>query len=727
MALSINTNIASLNAQRNLGKTQGSLTKSLQRLSSGLRINSAKDDAAGLAISTRMASEIRGLDQAARNANDGISMAQTAEGALQESTNILQRVRELAIQSANSSNSAMDREALNDEVQSLLAEAQRISVGTEFNGKKLIDGSLTGARFHVGAYANQTITVNVGNAQNSSLGSYQITSGLTNVANVALEAGDLLINGTDVGASTSGSAESKAIAINGISDQTGVTATASTELTSTNALLRNQALQAGDLLINGVNIGAVAGSNNLVVQGESIANAVNAVSNQTGVQATHNQSTGALTLTSSSGKNIEIESTTGTAGATRLANASGLDVSVLTAATAATSTATFGDTTAGVLATNTITAQAGSSGDGTDFDDNIFTIEGVNFKFDSTHVGATGTQDASDNYIIKLDGTDTAAYTASQIHAAITAAKSSEGDFANITITALGGLTTVTITADVMTTSINTETAGTAVGAGNGITQSNTDGVGAAVGDTLNVGGVTYEFGYAGSTPSSGNPLVALASTDILLSGEFTAAVTAQYAAGNTNITAVDDDAGTTTLTSDPLGSGVANVTITEPISIGTAGAVDFTAAVGGTDGTDVGEIGLGILELNSASSFVITGNNPGRAGMAAAAVSQNSINNVDISTADGADDAISLLDGALSQIASSRGNLGAIQNRFESTISNLQNVSENISAARSRIMDADFAVETAALTKAQILQQAGVAMLAQANQLPQAVLSLLQ
>ena len=136
MAITINTNVTSLNAQRNLGKSQGSLANSMQRLSSGLRINSAKDDAAGLAISDRMTSQIRGLNQAARNANDGISLAQTAEGALQESTNILQRMRELAVQSANDTNSASDRASLNDEVTQLKAELDRIAETTEFNGQK---------------------------------------------------------------------------------------------------------------------------------------------------------------------------------------------------------------------------------------------------------------------------------------------------------------------------------------------------------------------------------------------------------------------------------------------------------------------------------------------------------------------------------------------------------------------------------------------------------------
>ena len=159
MSQTINTNLASLNAQRNLNSSQGSLATSLQRLSTGLRINSAKDDAAGLAISERFTAQIRGLNQAARNANDGISLAQTAEGALAEVTNNLQRIRELAIQSSNATNSQSDRDALQTEVSQLINEIQRVSEQTQFNGVNLLDGSFAAAQFQVGANAGETITI----------------------------------------------------------------------------------------------------------------------------------------------------------------------------------------------------------------------------------------------------------------------------------------------------------------------------------------------------------------------------------------------------------------------------------------------------------------------------------------------------------------------------------------------------------------------------------------
>jgi flagellin len=708
MALTINTNIAAMNAQRNLGKTQGMLNKSLQRLSSGLRINSASDDAAGLAISTRMSSQIRGLDQAARNANDGISMAQTSEGALQESTNILQRIRELAIQSANDSNSALDREALNDEVQSLLAEAQRISVTTEFNGKKLIDGSLTGAQFHVGAYANQTITVNVGNAQNSNLGSYQITSGLSNVTNVALSAGDLLINGTDVGASISGSAESKAVAINGITEQTGVSATASTEVTSANTLKRNQTLQAGDLIINGVNIGATAGSNNLVAQGQNIANAINAVANQTGVQASHNQSTGALTLTSSSGKNIDLTSINGDAGYSRLENASGLEVSASTEQAVSSYTIQNG---AAAVKTITLANAAAAVGD-------TITVGGQTFTYALA-------ADHANNVI--AHGAD-AAGSAAGLQAGLDY-RIADSTLKNITAATVGAVTTITSTAATIDTA-HTDTAATFATGANVTLGTTTTGAGLSDGNTLAVGGVTYEFLLNAGTVSTGNVAVVLGATDAATAANLEAAMDAQYTAGNTNVTAAVGGA-EVVLTSDLLGTpGNSTVDGTPTITGATADSVleDLTEGTGtAADGTGTALNGLGTLELNSATSFLIAGTNPGKAGMATAVVSQTSINSVDISSVTGANDAIALLDGAMSQISSIRGNLGAVQSRFESTIANLQSTSENISAARARVLDADFALETAALTKAQIMQQAGVAMLAQANTLPQTVLSLLQ
>lgn len=241
----INTNISSLNAQRNLNMSQNALAVSLQRLSSGLRINSAKDDAAGLAISQRFTAQINGLNQAARNASDGISLAQTAEGALGEITNNLQRIRELAVQSRNATNSTTDRAALQTEAAQLRDEIQRVAASTSFNGVKLIDGSFTNAAFQVGANVGETITISaLVNAQVAQLGTSSIAqvTGAAATAFTAITAGDLTINGTSVGAiavdtNAANRAASIAAAVNSVSATTNVYATvlSSTQVTLTNS------------------------------------------------------------------------------------------------------------------------------------------------------------------------------------------------------------------------------------------------------------------------------------------------------------------------------------------------------------------------------------------------------------------------------------------------------------------------------------------------------------
>ncbi|MGB4673900.1 MAG: flagellin, partial [Azovibrio sp.] len=219
MSTVINTNVASLNAQRNLSSTANSLNTSLQRLSSGLRINSAKDDAAGLAISERFTAQIRGLDQARRNANDGVSLAQVGEGALNEMGNILQRVRELAVQSANATNSASDRAVLNAEVTQLVAELDRFASTTEFNGTRLFDGSNSSLVYQVGANANQTITATTTDFRTSQYGTYQIGNASQSTA----------ASGTGTGTAITGAVVSSGgtVTINGAGGAATITTTAS--------------------------------------------------------------------------------------------------------------------------------------------------------------------------------------------------------------------------------------------------------------------------------------------------------------------------------------------------------------------------------------------------------------------------------------------------------------------------------------------------------------------
>lgn len=274
----INTNVMSLNAQRNLSQSNNDLATSIERLSTGLRINSAKDDAAGLAISERFTSQIRGLDQAVRNANDGISLAQTAEGALGEVANNLQRIRELSVQSSNATNSSSDRAALQAEVSQLLTEINRVADQTTFNGVNLLDGSFSGAVFQIGANAGENITVSsLADANTAALGS--VSQATASVA------------------------------------ASGLTGFAS-------------GIAAGGVTVNGVDIGAIAGAGSAAERAGQLVDAINEVSSQTNVGASYDSATGQITLTGS--QDIIIAGTENDATTAGWANA--------TVATAATST-----------------------------------------------------------------------------------------------------------------------------------------------------------------------------------------------------------------------------------------------------------------------------------------------------------------------------------------------------------------------------------------------------
>ncbi len=505
MAQVINTNVLSLNAQRNLSTSGSQLATALQRLSSGLRINSAKDDAAGLAISNRFTTQINGLNVAARNANDGISLSQTAESALGELTNNLQRIRELAVQSANSTNSASDRAALDLEVQQRLAEIDRIATQTSFNGQKVLDGTFGTATFQVGANAGETISINLSQGVKAS-----------QIGQIA-------------------------------------TATSTTEV-STGALSGTATIQVGSgsaVTIGISKAGTAAGQN--AGSAYSKAEAINAAS--------------VPGLTVSATNNIELTAaaTTGTAvGDTYSLRINGQDIF-----------AAYDQNANGVLTAQQI-------------------ADGINGQSSTTGVTAT------------LSGT-------------------------NLRLTASDGRDII----------VGQDLGGAAGG-----------GLSDGAGGSSTVNGVVYRDGTVGT---------------------------------------------------------VANAT---------ANSTDATAVNGGT------------LTFSATQNIVLTGDGLAY-GFAAAnntiALDTTTLSSVNVTTVTSANDAIQRIDAALTSVSSLRSTFGAIQNRFESTIANLQAVSENLSASRSRILDTDFAAETANLTRAQILQQAGTAILAQANAVPQNVLTLLR
>lgn len=628
MALTINTNVASLNAQRNLGKSQNALSRSMERLSSGLRINSAKDDAAGLAISDRMTSQIRGLNQAARNANDGISMAQTAEGALSESTNILQRMRELAIQSANDTNSSSDRASLQAEVNQLQQEMTRIAETTTFNERNILDGSLSDAQFQVGASANETISFSISSAKAAALGDNALktsnpvgieaatTRGADTTTGNNVEIQELTIvgqRGTEVvKIEPNYTANRVAELVNIASQTTGVSADARTSLTISH------------LAVDGTVSFELQGINNLPIPISAsitttdlgpLAKAINTQLGSTGISASLSSDKESITLTQSGGYDVKISS------------------------------------------------YSHSAPDG---------------ELQSLRV--TGSEGVGTNLVESANTEAPASFTLSNL-----------SDAGSVSMDVIG-------------------TTGTSAGVSATITDvNNLSDLVSAINAVTAATGVTAEF-----TDPSGKDKSSITLTDI-------AAGTALSVAN------LDTTAATTTI---DVASGDAATLSVAQISEGGTAVVAITAAGAAGDSTVVG----GEVSFSSSETYNVSSSAANTAGSIFSGVSDsinastlNSVDTIDISSVEGATRAIQIVDGAIGQIDSLRGNLGAIQNRFESTISNLENVSENLSAARSRILDADIAMETSAMTKNNILQQAGVSILSQANQTPQLALQLLQ
>jgi flagellin len=478
MALTVNTNVLSLNAQRNLSNSEGALGQALERLSSGLRINSAKDDAAGLAIAERLTTQIRGLNQAVRNANDGISLSQTTEGALNEVVSNLQRIRELAVQSANGTNSGDNRAALDAEVQERLAEIDRIANQTNFNGLNVLDGTFGAATFQVGSEVGDTITLDL---------------------SASARTGDLGQIAQDTGAA--------AVDANGI------------------------------------------GSNEVTINGTTVANS----------------------------SNFEGDTAAGQTADSAFAKAAAINASGISGVTAE---------------ANATVVTADNAGAGVTLDD------------------------AGDNYTLEVNG---------------------------VTVVDVTG--TGAVSQDDLVAAINNATSVTGVTAS--VNDSNTIELTAADGRNITVN------------------------------------ATLTNNSGTGDATAFDSGAAATTR---------ADVTLTSP-----TGAIT-------------------VVDANNRLGF----------GSTTIALDTETLSGVDITTVENSEDAINRVDAALATINAQRGDLGAVQNRLESTISNLSNVVVNLEASRSRIIDADFAAETAKLTRAQILQQAGVSVVSQANAAPQSVLGLL-
>ena len=682
----INTNVNSLLAQRNLSKTQSSLETSLARLSSGLRINSAKDDAAGLAIANRFTTQIRGLDQAARNANDGVSLAQTAEEGLNSIATNLQRLRELAVQSANGSMTSADRASLNAEATELIEEIDRVGRETAFNGVKLLDGSVSNANFHVGANANQTISFSIGASTVDRMGvTNKASLSATQVVGdddfgTVLGSSDLVINGTSIGATQvsydttsntmkASSSIAKAHAINLQSATTGVVAQVNETRTEGVSMTSLAAAVSGDILINGVTVNVTIVSGDNAASREAIVSAINAKTGQTGVTAVNTGSDGTgLELVAADGRNISISLVTVTSAAT------GIRAEAITAY--------FG--TYSLSSDKAITVSEGVGG---------------NIK----HAGLrAGTYDTGVAYLSSGDLSATAfaagdfeinglsiSASLSSKDTSSTTLKSSSSIAKAFAINELSGATGVTAVVDDNVVRGSSMTA-------------------AAVTGTITINGVTTQNMAMTADAGYSRSVVVNAINQI---------------SGRTGVYAVDT--GDVTTGVKLVAADGRNIAVTLAGVTSAATGVSAGNAIGGYTLTSTKAITIG------AGTGSTTGSNEEKAGLSfgtfGIAKSGTSIENVSLLTQESANEAIIAVDNALGVVDTNRSGLGAIQNRLTSTITNLQGTSESLTAARSRIQDADFAAETASLTRAQILQQAGVSILAQANQLPQLALSLLQ
>ena len=748
MAAVINTNVQSLNAQRNLSSSQSSLATSLTRLSSGLRINSAKDDAAGLAISDRMSAQIRGLNQAVRNSNDGISLAQTAEGALSESGNILQRIRELAVQSANSTNSASDRQALNSEVNQLVSELDRIANTTSFNGLKLLDGSFTAQTFQVGADARQTINVNVGAATTDRIGINKVNSNNA-VASDAITAATYGNTGVTVdGTGKVGSGGSAAN--NLIAAQAAASPAQTLSFGKADGTTVDVAVTAGMSAVDiaGAIDGEMSAAGTPTYGSNSVSLSFDVANWETGDAITLDVSGETFSVTAGATPDFEAELG---AAATQLQT----DLNTSFGANSFTVTADGN--------TLTITAANGTTGANTGHNIELSALTvtedaGTNLSASVSFTGAnntTGSLDSGEAYV----QTASLSYEINDTDSALFTSLSSTASGSSAELVAFGNTASGANNVAAQQLTINGQVqekvdiaagadAKAIAGAINAVADKT--GVQASARTTATLSDVStagvISFNLNGTDVSANisdvNNLTNLA--DAINSQTSKTGVTAKLSVEKDAIELVAED-GRDIKIADFNNSSVDGTDVTSA-SMKVQGGIgddksglatvlrDTNTTEGATDtDTDSTTIG-GNVELKAAGGYFSVSSNKAddEGGLFSGAVDElqagdlKSVNKIDISTVAGATDALDVIDGALSRINSIRADLGAVQNRFESTIANLNTSTENLSAARSRIRDTDFAAETANLTRSQILQQAGTAMLAQANALPNNVLSLL-
>ena len=732
----VNSNIAAKYALNNLNKTDRELTSAMERLSSGKRINHAGDDAAGAAISDRMTSQIKGLEQSARNAADVISMAQVTEGALDETSDILQRIRMLAIQSATDSYNAEERSYLNAEVQQLLAEHDRVTRDTTFNEIAVLDGTFADRRFQIGVHEREFATLSISSMRLSALGAFKVTSSTTDGEYGAGTATDDTANNLALNAFATDSAsnanlvQAESFTIHGLLGSKTLTTTAGSTIRDVATLVNNafentgvNALASTQLKLEAKALGSsFSGSNSLsfTIQGKNstatavsanvtlgtttatsdlsaLRDAINNYTTTTGVTATLSADKSNIIMVQNEGYDIKLGDIdyggdTSTTGARKIVVVTSLDNDEAVAG----SSVSLGDTAAITTDADDIVASASGSAS---------TAMTLNTSGKATTTDADGLSDAengtgfSSGSTLTLDGTSKDSTT---LNSRVTLLSTGNDSARTATVTGTD------IYGSAQTEEIPLANAGTATGTKvfASVTSISVDG---ALAGNISSGIL--------STVAGMSSLVTITSASGDESNK-TFTITGLDMSGAAQTEVIKGPAASKTVTGRKTFSAIYSVTP----SAATAAAI--TVGIKGADSVIVS----GQLEMFSSNSFTVLGaeekslfeSSPG-------AASLDKLETVDVKTRKASIDALRVIDRSLDRIHKERAKLGALMSRMEKAIDNLTNVAVNTEASRGRIRDANFAKESAVLTKAQILQQSALAMIAQAGRIQQNVLTLLQ
>ena len=735
----INTNVKAIVAQDSMRSVNLKLATAMERLSTGLRINSAKDDAAGLAISERMNAQVRGFGMAIKNANDGLSMAQTADGAYGEVTSMLQRMRELAVQAANGAMGPLDRRSLQLEIEELKTEIENVATKTHFNNITLLDGTAKNVNLQIGANQGDTMEIGFDSARIKDIGS-GLRPALTSLGGNAdafdkLEAGDLVLNGVLVPASIApddnlsfsgetleankaieiaASAIAKAAAINKTTEQSNVYALVNETLVQGNIMTAPAAAtSAANVLINGIATRDLALTTDNEINRVALVTAINDISSQTGVRAINTGSdANGITLVADDGRNITVQfsaadftaANTGISGSTtavtyvgsyslystrgepitveqqigRDITGSGLQIGVFQPDMA--TTVTFERSGAGVVDDGGTDGARVPLGNGeTPSIDNVGVLNGATLVINDITIDAARATD------------DSASHTASDVTAS---AKSASAIATAAAINKKSDLHGVTAVAEPNVIRSEEEQSFTAGSTGsinlNGVAISVSTVSRNAVLETINA--YSGQTGVVARAYGEGMELVAEDGRNIVIAIDSSTITAANLGLANVTLgTGTDDSNGVVFYSSVRLTS-----------------EKEFTVARGGEGGANFQKLGF--------REGTFGGTNTG-----------TKIADVDVSSQAGAQEAITAIDAALEDVSAAQARSGAYQNRLDAVINVLSESTENITASRSRILDADYALEATNMAKAQIISQAANAMLAQANQSQQSVLQLLQ